>query len=395
MYTREKLIKVLKVKNVICTAIGLFLVVVSVSILADLISFYHDQLLTVVKAKATPECILDIVIGTFLLVSSGLSRKWIGDANFYSGYFEMDLDGYISYKELAEVTGKSPGEVKSQLHFFYKIYMKGYELKRVGNEEQVVLNSKTAICECKSCGARIEKRIYFTGTCPYCDGSDLYAKVLTDNRFYSIENHMEKGTNKPDFYAAKNIGLKKGLMAGYLGLAMCVILIFFCMCMDQISKYNDQDYLIEVLFSEDGPKSFELIRADIIEMIIWSSFIVIGFIPVAINRFKNIIYISVADSCARYLARCKKAIIPIQWLPTVKLKAGEISGFKPVYRAMRRRYLNNCTFEMHDGELKMALAKKIVKDKCPSCNGAIIGAVNENYRCRYCNNLIMDVVIKK
>ena len=280
MYTREKLIKVLKVKNVICTAIGLFLVVVSVSILADLISFYHDQLLTVVKAKATPECILDIVIGTFLLVSSGLSRKWIGDANFYSGYFEMDLDGYISYKELADVTGKSPGEVKSQLHFFRKIYMKGYELKRVGNEEQVVLNSKTAICECKSCGARIEKRIYFTGTCPYCDGSDLYAKVLTDNRFYSIENHMEKGTNKPDFYVAKNIGLKKGLMTGYLGLAMCVILIFFCMCMDQISKYNDQDYLIEVLFSEDGPKSFELIRADIIEMIIWSSFIVIGFIPV-------------------------------------------------------------------------------------------------------------------
>lgn len=395
MYTREKLIKVLKVKNVICTAIGLFLVVISVSILADLISFYHDQLLTVVTAKATPECIFDIVLGTFLLVSSGLSRKWIGDANFYSGYFEMDLDGYISYKDLAEVTRKSAGEVKSHLHFLRMIYMKGFELKYVGNEEQVVLNSKTAICECKNCGARIEKRMYFTGVCPYCESSDLHAKVLTDNRFYSIENHMSKGTNKPDFYAAKNIRLKKGLMAIYWGLAMFVIVIFFIMCMDHISKYNDKEYLIEVLFSENGPRSFELIRADIVEMIIWSIFIVIGFIPVAVNRFKNIIYISAADSCSRYLARCKKAIIPIHWLPVVKRKEDKITGFKSVYSAMRRRYLKNCTFEMHDGELKMALAKKIVKDKCPSCNGAITGSLNEHYRCRYCNNLIMDVVVKK
>ncbi len=395
MYTREKLIKVLKVKNVICITIGLFLIVTSVSILADLISFYHDQLLTVVTAKATPQCILDIIIGTILLVTSGISRKRIGDANFYSGYFEMDLDGYISYKELAEVTRQSVEAVKSQLHLLRKKYMKGYELKVVGNEEQVVLDSKTAVCECKNCAARIEKRMYFTGVCPYCDSSDLHAKVLTGNRFYSIENHMSKGTNKPDFYATKNINLKKGLMAGYFGLTMCVILISFIMGIDQMSKYNDEEYLIEVLFSEDGPRSFELIRADLIEMVIWSIFIVIGFIPVAVNRFKNIIYISAADSCSRYLARCKKAIIPIHWLPTVNIKENKLSGLKSVHRAMRRRYLKNCTFEMHDGELKMALAKKIVKDKCPSCNGAITGAVNENYRCRYCNNLIMDVVVKK
>ena len=385
----------MKVKNIICTTIGLFLVIVSVSILADLIAVYHDRLLTVVTAKATPECITDIMLGTFLLVSSYLSRKCIGDATIYSGYFEMDLDGYISYKELAEVTGKSVGMVKVQLLFFAMLYMKGYELKTIGNEEMVVLNSKIATCECRSCGARIEKRMYFTGTCPYCDGSDLYAKVLADNRFYSIENHMEKGTNKPEFYAAKNIGLKKGLMAGYFGLAMWVIIIFSIMCIDQISKYNDQDYLIEVLFSENGPRSFELIRADLVEMIIWAIAIVIGFIPVAVNRFKNIKYLSAADASSRYLARCKKAIIPIHWLPTVTRKDGKINGFKPVYGAMRRRYLNNCTFEMHDGELKMALAKKIVKDKCPSCNGAITRAVNEHYRCRYCNNLIMDVVVKK
>ena len=395
MYTREKKIKALKVKNVICIVIGLFLIITSVSILADLISFYHDQLLTVVTAKATPECILDIIIGTILLVTSGVSRKRIGDANFYSGYFEMDLDGFISYKELAEVTRQSADEVRSQLRLLRKKYMKGFELKVIGNEEQVVLDSKIAVCECKNCAARIEKRMYFTGVCPYCDSSDLHAKVLSGNRFYSIENQISKGTNKPDFYAAKNIGLKKGLMAGYFGLAMFVIIIFFIMGIDQMSKYNNEEYLIDVLFSEDGPRSFELIRADLISMVIWSIFIVIGLIPVAVNRFKNIRYISVADACANYLARCKRAIIPIHWLPTVNVKENKLNGVKLVHAAMRRRYLNNCTFEMHEGELKIALAKKIVKDKCPSCGGAITGAVNEHYRCRYCNNLIMDVVVKK
>ena len=123
MYTREKKLKVLKVKNVICITIGLFLVVTSVAILADLISFYHDQLMTVVTAKATPQCIIDIITGTILLVTSGVSRKRIGDANFYSGYFEMDLDGYISYKELAEVTRQSVDEVKSQLRLLREKYM--------------------------------------------------------------------------------------------------------------------------------------------------------------------------------------------------------------------------------------------------------------------------------
>ena len=101
------------------------------------------------------------------------------------------------------------------------------------------------------------------------------------------------------------------------------------------------------------------------------------------------------QSYANYLARCKRAIIPIHWLPTVNVKENKLNGVKLVHAAMRRRYLNNCTFEMHEGELKIALAKKIVKDKCPSCGGAITGAVNEHYRCRYCNNLIMDVVVKK
>ena len=59
------------------------------------------------------------------------------------------------------------------------------------------------------------------------------------------------------------------------------------------------------------------------------------------------------------------------------------------------RYLRNCCLEMHDEHLKVALAKKIVKDQCPSCGASIVGAADENYVCKYCGNKIMDVVVKK
>lgn len=68
---------------------------------------------------------------------------------------------------------------------------------------------------------------------------------------------------------------------------------------------------------------------------------------------------------------------------------------KSIRGALRRRYLINCTLEKHEGVLKVALAKQIVKDTCPFCAGAITGAVDENYRCRYCGNIIMGVICKK
>ena len=58
-------------------------------------------------------------------------------------------------------------------------------------------------------------------------------------------------------------------------------------------------------------------------------------------------------------------------------------------------YLKNCTFEKHNDEIVVALSKKVVKDRCVSCSAPITGAVDENYRCRYCGNLIMGVVVKK
>ena len=52
---------------------------------------------------------------------------------------------------------------------------------------------------------------YFTGTCPYCKSSDLFAKILTDQRFYSISSDVEKGNQDASFYLSGGRKIKKVL----------------------------------------------------------------------------------------------------------------------------------------------------------------------------------------
>ena len=303
------------------------------------------------------------------------------------------MSGYISYGDLAEVTGKNADRVKQQLHFFCKIYMKGYEPKSVNHTEQVVLNSKKCICECIHCGAPIEKRIYFTGVCPFCGSSDLFARVLTDSRFYSIRNRMSEGVKNPEFYSLKNIAMKKKLFLFYLCLEMMAIAIGAMICLGNIVDYNNQEYLTKVLLSGESPySSFALIKAEIMDNMIWGAVLALAFVPVAFHSCKKIKYISVAEECSQYFAGCKMPFVNVENLPVSQNKK---RGLQSVRGALRQRYLLNCTLERHDGVLKAALAKKIVKDQCPSCGGAIIGAVDEHYKCRYCGNVIMRVVQKK
>lgn len=375
---------------------GIFFVAQSVYVIVSLISHYHDNLKTVLEARATPDYIRAVIAGVILLILAGISRRLIGDANFYSSYFEGDLSGYIQYGDLAEVTGKSAGRVKRQLHFFRKIYMKGYELEMEDQTEQVVLNSKKCTCECKHCGAPIEKRIYFTGVCPYCDSSDLFAKVLTDGRFYSIENRMSEGVKNPEFYAMKNIEMKKILFLVYLCLALCAVALGTIICLGNIVDYNNKEYLTKVLLSGESPySSFKLIKAEIMDLIIGGAVIALAFVPVTVSRCKKIKYVFAADECSQYFSKCKTPFVSVGSLPVIKNNLNKKRGLKSVRGALRQRYLLNCTFEKHGGMLKVALARKIVKDQCPFCGGPIVGAVDEHYQCRYCDNVIMGVVQKK
>ena len=38
---------------------------------------------------------------------------------------------------------------------------------------------------------------------------------------------------------------------------------------------------------------------------------------------------------------------------------------------------------------------KTYEDICPNCGGAIVGAADKDYICRYCGSKIMDVIVKK
>lgn len=396
MYLKENVIKILKIKNVIFTVFGVFNSAVSASIIISLITYYRDDLDTALHAKAIPDSVTWLIIGIILLIIAGISKYLIGDALFYSSYFEGDLDGNIKYSDLAKVTGKSPLTVKIQLVFFKMIYMKNYKLNAQNYNGQVVLYSKKCTCECRHCGAHIEKKVYFTGICPYCGSSDIFAKVLTNNKFYSITNTVSDGIKKPEYYSAKNIKAKKAVFLSLLCLGLSVITIIIFFCLSNLAHYNDQEYLKKVLLSPDNHLySYKLIKADILDSIVWGVILFLALAPLTYNRYKKTKYILAAETYAEYFSKCKVPFIKANDLPAAGRSSSEKRKIKSVRRALRRGYLLNCTLEMHNSELKIALAKKIVKDECPSCGASIVGAVDENYKCQYCGNLIMGVISKK
>ena len=146
------------------------------------------------------------------------------------------------------------------------------------------------MCECKNCGAEIEKRVYFTGVCPYCRSSDLFAKILTDNRFYSITNNVSDGIKKPEFYKSKYLKMKKAFHLSSVGLGTLVILLLTMICCDNISNYNDKEYLRETLLSGQGA-SFELIKKDLVTSTIWDGAFALALIPVVLFAIRKIKYI--------------------------------------------------------------------------------------------------------
>lgn len=82
-------------------------------------------------------------------------------------------------------------------------------------------------------------------------------------------------------------------------------------------------------------------------------------------------------------------------VPVVRRHASPNMGIRTIRRAMRFGYLKNCTLDMNEGNLRVALARKIVKDACPLCNAPIVGAVDANYTCNYCGKTIMGVIEKR
>ena len=191
MYLKTKWISFLKVKNALLLLTGLFLVFTGIADIISLIVYYWGDWDTVIHARSTPEAVCGFFVGIVMLMIRTASKNEISKANFYSSYFESDLYGKIYYNELSEITGFDPRTVKSNLHFLRIFYMKRFSFSADDSGEYIELFSKTVVCSCKNCGAVIDKKIYFTGICPYCKTSDVFATVLTDNKVYNIFSFLD------------------------------------------------------------------------------------------------------------------------------------------------------------------------------------------------------------
>jgi hypothetical protein len=395
MYLREKRIRFLNVKNVVFVILGVFLSAFCVETMTELTVHYFGDWETILYARRTPESAVTFLVGVLLIVYSRVSRRMIQDARYFSRYFEGDLSGYIEFGELAEVTGRKVPQVRRRLKLLRRLYMKKFECTRTETGREIVeLYSKTVTCTCRSCGGAMEKRVYFTGECPYCGSSDLTARVVSGESFYFISDDKNRRVNDPSYYEGRGLNGKKLWLVIGLSAAAIFVAIFTMMLIDQLVHYNDPEYLKQELFADNHRSTYELIHKHMREMIILASFSIVAIgaaIPVLLSR---LVLVEKARRFARFFSRVSTPYVAVSALS--KTGSGDPDReLRGVVKAIREGCLRGCSPEKHGGPLRIGLAKQIVKDRCPSCAAPITGAVDEGYTCKYCGNLIMGVIRKQ
>lgn len=404
MYLKNSLIGFLKVKNVILLIAGIFLTALSIALLTQLFVYCHGDWGEVLYAENTPAALIDFIIGVPMIVCSRLSRLLINDAVFYSGCFEGDLNGYVDFAELADVTGGTPDEIQSSLRLLRPLYMKNFRVIKTVNyryPEVIELYSKTVTCVCSNCGGWMEKRMYFTGQCPYCGGSDLTARVVAGQQFYYINDNTARKPNHPSYYEAPFLEAKRIRYAIAFGIALFFFLITLIVFMTSVSNFNNEPYFRDMLGR--SITSYELFQSDLMNVIIVTAFALAGSLiafPFLVARMLNI---ESAQSIARDFAKCPKPFLSLREYHQSVVANSPIQPcsltpailYRRIVGAAKEGYLRGCTPEKRGGVLRLALARQIVKDRCPCCGAPIIGAVSENYSCRYCGNLILGVIRKQ
>ena len=372
MYLKSKWIAILKFKNILFLLVGLFFTIMSVWDIVSLIVYYWGQWDTIIHARSTPESVNLFFIGCIMLICMKISSNLIKKSYFYSSYFESELYSDVGYDELSKVTGGTADKARRELHILRILYMKRFSFVQDNDGEHIELYSKTVECQCKNCGAVIDKKVYFAGICPYCQTSDIFATVITDNQVYSIKNDTSKDKYKAGYYLQKGFWIKFIFRILALSLSITALLVFIFMTIDYIGRYNDYEYLQELVLSGEGYASIELNQKNILNFILFDIFF-------GLSKALNFSY-TFSHSNSPFL---NFSVLDTK-KPVVFLR-----------KVLQGGYIRNCTIENHQGKMKIALARKIVKDSCPSCGASITGAVDENYICEFCKNRIIKVIEKK
>ena len=396
VYLKKGLITALRIKNILLLLFCGFEFASSTTYIISLFSIYSEKPEYAWGAVDMKLAIVMTCVAVVLLIAALMSIKHVGNAVFYSSFLEGDLDGFTTYADLSQVMGKSQAAVRRQMHIYRVLYMKNFKFIQGSSGEIIELYSKKCLCECRSCGAHIEKRVFFTGTCPYCHSSDLHAKVLSDDHFYSVSNRLGSGSGRPDFYKSSTTGLRKVLylVLSVIGLSLGVILLMYTL--SQVSHYFDEEYQKKMLLDPSNHLfSYKLIKDHIRDGIIYGGAFALVLLPLGLLRFRKTMALFSAADWANYFSRSTKPFVNANTLPDLGFASSGKSKLKRIRYAIKNGYLKNCTLEVHDGQLVVALAKMIVKDRCLSCGAPLTGVVDENARCSYCGNLIMGVLEKR
>ena len=357
-------------------------------------AYYWGDWYTVLHAVSTFESFVFVIISILLFIAYGLSRSAILRAGLYSGCFENALYSDIGMGELSEVTGYPEFFVKLDLRLLRPLYMKSFSFRKNENGEYIELYSKKIRCSCKNCGADIDKKIYFTGICPYCKTADVFATVITGDKVYSIKSDYKEKHSDRSYYLCRGYVLRLLAYAAVLVLSLSTFLIMSILICDFLSKYNDPEYLKELLLSGESYSSYELIQKEMADTMIWAAFYAVISVPVILLSGKRTALLVFARNFSVILAGARSPFVNIGILATVGSHT-PVRIVRRLRKTLQARYLRNCSIEKHGDKLKVAVARRIVKDECPTCGAPIVGAVDENYTCRYCRNKIMKVIVKE
>jgi hypothetical protein len=245
----------------------------------------------------------------------------------------------------------------------------------------------------------MEKRVYFEGRCPYCGSSDLTAQVVSGQRLYFINDNTNRKPNNPAYYEGSSLQAKRiGYAVGF-GIELFFFLIFLIVFLTMVNNYNNEPYFRDMLGR--GITSYSLFQSELLNAIILFAFALAAIVVTAPITVVRMITIESSQRYARDFARFPRPFLTLQDLDRIQKAKNPDSGvtpeaqYKHIVGAVKEGYLRGCSPEKHGGVLRIALAKQIVKDRCPGCGAPIVGAVTESYCCRYCGRWITGVIRKK
>lgn len=395
MYLKEKFVTILRGILALATVFVLIYFANSIFYIGGLFIAYGSDFETIKSAVSYDECIKSIIISPFVLFIFNAINSALKESVFYNSYLEGDLNGFVSYKDLSNITGDSEKKIRWKIIVYRIFFMKNFKINNKKICDQIILNSKKVKCQCLSCGAEIEKSTIFTGNCSYCGSSDLSAKVLTSERFYSLNYKITDKKSKKD-YLCRFFGGHLTFWIFVASIFLLFTMILICMIIDYAVHINDHEYLKKILFEgRPGWGSFDLIKKNMRDQMLFNALnsIVSGVIAViSVIKLRSLSY---AGICSGKFAASRKPFLTLADIFYESHPANRGKQLKKIKRSVSMAYLKNCSFEKFDETTYITLDRMVVKDRCPGCAAPIKDPVYEEYECKYCGSKIMDVIAKK